>query len=152
VLNDDMIKKFAEEGHNNTVLKAESENRYNFVFFPTLKINGQQFLGSWESRNILEAICSGYEIIPRACYDENMIIEPINREESKSNFLLIVVILLICCVFILVLIFCIKYITKKTQENLLSRNDFTNKVDDVVSKYFKMRDSDDKSASLTDLN
>ncbi len=125
---------------DNNLLKEEfNKNFYSFNYFPAIEINKQLFLGNWESQNVLRAVCSGFNTVPKKCYDENMIIE--KPVQNSKIFFIILIVLIIIAVNAVVYCLC-KFYVKKNAEKKLVNEEFDNKVSMVVSNYLKMKDTE----------
>jgi len=121
-------------------MKEEINQQYSFDFFPAIKINKQLYKGNLYARNVFEAVCSGFKVVPQKCYDENMLSKP--DQEGGSNAVWII--LLIIGVIGINVIFCLickKYAKKNTEEKLISDKEFNSKVDQVVANYMQLKES-----------
>ncbi len=134
-------EKFYQDNRDNSLMKKELyRSKSSFIFFPAIKINKQSFFGNWSSRNILEAVCSGYKIIPKACYDENMKTRPLEKAKPKI-FVIVFIIFVVIAINVVIYFICKKYVRRNTEDRLISAPEFDNKVNLVVSNYFKMKDN-----------
>lgn len=133
------FEKYYTEGNDNNLMKKEFAHLKNsFQFFPAIQINNQPFYGTWESRNFLEAVCSGYKVTPKACYDENMKERP--TKESSNAIYIVLLIVGIIAVNVAIFLLCRKYIKKNAEEKLQNDKEFNNKVHLVVANYMQMKE------------
>lgn len=102
-------------------------------------INNQLFFGNLGSRNVLEAVCSGYKVIPKACYDENM---KIPDQQTSNSYIYYIILLVVVLIAFNVLIYCLcrKYVKKKSEEKLLAIPDFDTQVNSIVANYFQLKE------------
>lgn len=121
----------AEEAYN---------SRSSFKFFPAIKINKQLFMGSWQSRNFLAAVCSGFTTVPKGCYDENMK-DPVFVDKSNTTLWVVLLIIAVIAINVVIYLMCRKYVKKNAEEKLLRDKEFSNKVDLVVSNYMQLKES-----------
>ncbi len=112
----------------------------NLDLFPSIMVNDRTFIGSWESRNVLEMVCAGFQNdVPEVCYKEGVFdVKPISQYLSFGSILFIIVAIII--INIVLYILCRKYVVKKINERVES-TELNNQINNVVSRYMAMKET-----------
>lgn len=118
---------------------AEMKKYMNVRIMPAIFINGKQFWGTYETKAILEAICSGILKKPEICFKEGGFV--LNNSIKVRTFwkFFLLVIALVIGVSLIIFIICRKYMTQSVTDKI-SDSDIDLKVNTVVTSYLALKD------------
>jgi len=126
--------------NNNTILEEEYniKKKWKIKIFPTIIVNNKTLEGSYNTDNLLEAICAGISIKPQICYDKGYFFR-LEEKEGISFSTVFLIILILVILNIIVYLICRRYIIRRINEKI-ERVDINGRINTVVTSYLALKD------------
>jgi len=126
----------------NVLLDKELEDknlRELTIFFPGILINNRFFRGSWNIKNLIEAICGNLIEKPNICYVKGGFEKQTEDKSGLSWGSYFLIILLIILVNLILFYICKFYMSKKIDETI-SSSEMDSRINSVVSTYLSLKE------------
>jgi len=156
-LNTDFVEECLHTSYNsvdetnklntNKILEEENSAKslYKIKIMPSILINKMPIVSTWNSMNVMEAICAGYNKKPFSC---KKILEDFKNNKNSANeesneisggvyFIMILVALMLNG---LIFLFCKFYLNRKI-ETKLEEVDMNGTINSVLSNYLKLKNT-----------
>jgi hypothetical protein len=155
-LNTDFVEECIEDSYiseddtkkinTNKIIEEEyyAKSFYHIKILPSILINKKQIASSWNSMNIMEAICAGYNKRHLLCkkiledFSEQNLNE--NNDTGVSGMVYFVMILIAILLNGLIFLFCKFYLNRKI-ERRMEEVDMNGTINSVLSNYLKLRNT-----------
>ncbi|CAG9310657.1 unnamed protein product [Blepharisma stoltei] len=138
---DKCIKDSTEGGKNvtmddNSILRQERRKwKHSGVqFYPAIVINNQTYMGNWDSKDVLDAICSAFEETPQSCFDNGYGSDWPENQYMVSMTTLIMILLGFFCL----LIFALLYYRLRARSQM--KQEMRRQINQAVTQYFALQD------------
>ena len=139
----DSEKNIVDLDNNNKILEEEKKVRslYKIKILPAILINNKTISGSWESINILEAICAGFKKKPFACseilYEYSQKGKEAKTEGISVHFIIGIIIILIILNLVIFWI-CKMYLNLRIGQRI-ENVEMNGRINSVVNNYLKLK-------------
>jgi len=151
IVNDCVMSSYVSEkdkiaidlNNNNSILEEEYnvKKKWKIKIFPTIMVNNKTLQGTWNSDNLLEAICAGfYQEKPQICYDKGLFFKYYVEKSGVAFSTIFFVILILIVINGLIYLLCRRYIIKRINERV-DKADINGRINNVVSNYLALKDS-----------